>query len=561
MGQPADLKKQNDLYVAFAFAVADMLFELDADRRITFAVGAAMSLLGRPARKLTGRPFAGQFTPEAAGEVDHALAAMAGGARVRGVVVTARHDEGQAVAVELSGYRHPQEPGHLLVVLTHCRPRPHHGHRLAQSGLLDGEGFRAAADELLRNASPDEPYHLTLLELPEVERIRAEQGPEAAERFAVALGRRLRALSAGGDAAGQLAADRYGIIHGQTVDAGRIEQAVKDVAAEVAPSAAIIPKAATLVLDVADVPIDDIPNVLAYALNAFTRGAEAGGGMEAFTAGLQPRLSATVREMKAVRAVIAEGRFDILYQPIVDLWTRVVHHYECLIRFDGVGEKSPYDTVVFAEDTGLAGELDLAVAGRVIEAMRAVPMLHPALRFAVNLSGRSLSDPRVTARLRGLLAQHAAELRGRLLFEVTESAEIRDFAAVDAVLQEIRSLGFEICLDDFGAGAAAFHYLRALKVDHVKIDGCYIRDCLENPQSAAFIRSIVGLCADLGVHTIAEYVESAEIANFLKLLKVRYAQGYLYGKPMRPGRGRAGDSMAPWVTPLTEWKNGLLYVK
>ena len=561
MGQPADLKRQNDLYVAFAFAVADLLFELDADRRVTFAVGAAMSLLGRPARKLVGQPFVRQFTPEAAGEVERALATMDGGVRVRGVAVSARHDDGQAVTVELAGYRHPQEPGHLVVALSHGRPRLRPKRRLAESGLLDGEGFRAAADELLRNASPNEPYLLTLLELPEVERIRVEQGAEAAEKFAAALGQRLRALSAGGDAAGQLAADRYGIIHAPSVDAVRIEQAVKDVAAEVAPATIVAPKAATLVLDVAEVPIDDIPNVLAYALNAFTHGPDAGGGMEAFTAGLQPKLSATVREMKAVREIIAAGRFDILFQPIVDLWTRVVHHYECLIRFEGVGGKSPYDTVVFAEDTGLAGDLDLAVTGRVVAAMQAAPMLHPALRFAVNLSGRSLSDPRVTGRLRAMLGAYAADLRGRLLFEVTESAEIRDFAAVNAVLQEIRALGFEICLDDFGAGAAAFHYLRALKVDHVKIDGSYIRDCLENPQSAAFIRSIVGLCADLGIQTIAEYVETAEIANFLKLLKVRYAQGYLYGKPTRPGQGRAGDSMAPWVTPMTEWKNGLLYIK
>ncbi len=562
MAGAAELRKPHDLYVAFAFAVADVLFELDAEHRITFAVGAAMSLLGRPARKLVGQPFADQFEAAAQPELQRALAAMAGGGRVRGVVLAARHDEGAAKTIDLSGYRNPQDPTQLVVVIAHSRVRPRPTeHRVAQSGLLDAEGFRAVADELLRSAPTDEPYRLTLLELPEVERIRAEQGGPAAEAFVTALGTRLKALSAGGDAAGQLGDDRYGIIHDQSLDAGSIERAVKEVAAEVAPTATITPKTATLVLDVAEVPVDDIPNVLAYALNCFSRSDEAGGGLAAFAAGLQPRLSATVRDMKAVRETIADGKFEILYQPIVDLWTNVIHHYECLIRFVGDGDKSPYDTVVFAEDTGLAGELDLAVTNRVLEAMRAVPFRHPALRFAVNLSGRSLSDPKVIAKLRPLLNEAASSLKGRLLFELTESAEIHDFPAVNAVLQEIRGHGFEVCLDDFGAGAAAFHYLRSLKVDHVKIDGSYIRDCLENPQSAAFIRAIVGLCTELGIHTIAEFVETAEIANFLKLLKVRYAQGYLYGKPMRPAQGRPGDNMTPWLTPLTEWKNGLLYAK
>ena len=561
MGDAAELKKPHDLYVAFAFAVADVLFELDGEHRITFAVGAAMSLLGRPARKLVGQPFIDQFEAAAQPELRRALAAMAGGGRVRGVVLAAHHDGGQSVSVDLSGYRNPQNPAQLVVVLAHSRMRPRTEHRVAQSGLLDAEGFRAVADELLRNAPTDEPYRLTLLELPEVERIRAEQGSPAAEAFVAALGSRLKALSAGGDAAGQLGDDRYGIIHDVHLDAGSIERAVKEVAAEIAPTTTITPKTATLVLDVADVPVDDIPSVLAYALNSFSKSDEAGGGLAAFAAGLQPRLSATVREMKTVRETIADGKFEILYQPIVDLWTKVVHHYECLIRFTGNGDKSPYDTVVFAEDTGLAGELDLAVTNRVLDALAAVPFRHPALRFAVNLSGRSLSDPKVTGVLRPLLAEAATTLKGRLLFELTESAEIHDFPSVNAVLQEIRGHGFEVCLDDFGAGAAAFHYLRALKVDHVKIDGCYIRDCLENPQSAAFIRAIVGLCTELGIHTIAEFVETAEIANFLKLLKVRYAQGYLYGKPMRPAKGRPGDNMTPWLTPLTEWKNGLLYAK
>jgi EAL domain-containing protein (putative c-di-GMP-specific phosphodiesterase class I) len=557
MGNVSELKQPHDLYVGFAFAAADVLFELDADRNVVFAVGAAMSLLGRPARRLIGQPFVDQMIPISRLQLDSALAVMEAGGRARGIELLARHDNGADIRVEISGYRHPQRDDHLLVVMVHGRPRAATEHRVPQSGLLDAAGFRAVTDELVRHTPPHSPLTMTLLDLPEIARMRADQGTEAAERFVAALGTRLRLLSAGGDAAGQLADDRYGIIHDQSVSPTVIHDAVQQLAAICVPNAPPIdPKLTTLVLDLGDVPPDDIPHVLAYALNAFTRSAEAGGGAAALAAGLQPRLSATAREMRAVRDTIEGGDFDILYQPIVDLWTKVVHHFECLIRFSGNDERSPYDTVVFAEDTGLAGEIDLAVTKRVIESMHTAPLHHPMLRFAVNLSGRSLSDPKITQRLRPMLEDASPTLRDRLLFEVTESAEIRDFPAVNAVLQDMRGMGYEICLDDFGAGAAAFHYLRSLQVDHVKIDGCYIRDCLTASESTSFIRAIVNLCTELGITTIAEYVENGETANLLKLLKVRYGQGYLFGKPMRPTNTRT-----PWVTDRLDWRNGLLVWK
>jgi len=557
--------KQNELYVAFSFAAADMLFELDEAGRITFAVGTAMKLLGCPARLLPGTVFADLVTEAARPELERAFASMRAGGRVRGVTLAAGRAGGGAHAVEISGYRHPDKPGNLLVVMAHATQHPPTvgaERRVPQSGLLDRDGFQAVADQLLQSAPADHPYQMTLLDLPDVEALRTSAGSEAAESFVAELGSRLKALSVGGDAAGQLSDTQYGVIHSAEVDPASIQQAISEAAIATVPEAPPPkPTLSTLVLDVGDVPPEDIGHVLAYALNSFTK-AGAEGGLAALNAGLQPKLSATVREMKAVREMIGGGGFDILYQPIVDLWNKAVHHYECLIRFSGDDNRSPYDTVTFAEDTGLAGDIDLAVAERVIQAMRAPPFTHPALRFAVNLSGRTLSDPRVVKRLRPLLVDAAKTHRGRLLFEMTESAEIKDFAAVNAVIQEIRGMGFEMCLDDFGAGAAAFHYLRALTVDHVKIDGSYIKDCVKDIQVAAFVRAIVGLCNDLQVATIAEYVEDIETVNLLRLLKVRYGQGYLFGKPMRPGKAAdPKDCQRPWLTPAIEWRNGLLYWK
>jgi len=213
--------------------------------------------------------------------------------------------------------------------------------------------------------------------------------------------------------------------------------------------------------------------------------------------------------------------------------------------------------VVFAEDTGLVGELDLAILERAIAFMRAGAGSEPSLRFAVNLSGRSLSSPAMAARLLRLIGL-AADLRGRLLFELTESAAIADLAAVNAVIQEIRGRGHPVGIDDFGAGAAAFHYLRALKVDHVKIDGSYVREAATNAESLPFLRAITQLCRELKIATVAEHIEDEATANLLRVYNVRYGQGYYFGRPMRPSPKHQG-TRAPWLTPVTQWRNGLLF--
>lgn len=554
-----DLLQTRDVYVAFAFAAADVLVEVDGEGKVAFAVGAAMALLGQPARKITGLTLADLLPLTDRPILDQALKRMRKGERVRNAVFGVVKEDGSMGRVSMSGYRHPDRSHHCLIALTFA-PRPVSGDAVRQvpSRLHDSDSFRKVAERLMETGgSGDESYHMTLLDLPQVEAIRKQAGAAAAETFQTRLGDYLRACSVGGDAAGQLADDRFGVVHDASLDASVIEQAVHDLAVEAAPTAKLErPKSTTLVLDIADVSSAEAARALAYTLNAFTKeGGELKGDLSAM---LQPRLSETMRDMAALRTLIESRNFELMFQPIVDLWTNVVHHFECLLRFEG--GVSPYDKVVLAEDLGLIGKLDVGIADMAIRSLGSGPGAHPAIRYAVNLSGRSLSEPETIQSLRELMAK-AKSLKGRLSFELTESAEIRNLAAVSAVLQEIREMGFEVSLDDFGAGNAAFHYLRALKVDHVKIDGSYVKDCMVNGENVAFIKSIVQLCSELGISTIAEYVENADTANLLKLLKVRYGQGYYFGKPSRPGPHKPGEVEAAWTSPSLEWRRGLLYFR
>ena len=555
-----DLNRSRDLYVAFAFAAADLLIEVEPDGTMGFAVGAAMSLAGRPARLLSTVPLAALFVPEDSQRIARALARMDEGHRVRHLVLHTAAEGHPSKPVALSGYRHPHRTGARLVALTHASSLDLPAESYDPiSGLLDKDDFTDLARKMLAesaSANPDEAYRLTMLEVPQVELVRAEAGPLAADEFMARLGGTLKAHSVGGDAVGELGDNRFGLIHAPNVATNDIEQVVGELVKAFLPSSGSAPVSLTsLALDGAGISSEEAANALIYSLNAFSQSGSM--TLDGLTADFKPRLSETVAHMREIKAVIDSGDFELVFQPIVDLWNGVVHHFECLVRFPG--QSSPFETVTFAENVGIVGGLDLAILSRTMDFIRSPQGNHGALRFAVNLSGRSLSHPDTARRLLNMLDQNP-DMRGRLLFELTESAEVEDLPAVNGVLQVLRRQGFPGCLDDFGAGAAAFHYLRALQVDHVKIDGSYIKEISATGDATPFLRAIAALCNELKVGTIAEFVETQETANLLKLLKVRFGQGWLFGKPMRP-HSHSEPPLRGWVTDRLTWRKGLLICK
>ena len=168
----------------------------------------------------------------------------------------------------------------------------------------------------------------------------------------------------------------------------------------------------------------------------------------------------------ALRQAIAERRFQVLFQPVVALRSRAVHHYEALLRpapMAGAPWQTTQEFVTCAEALGLAEELDLAVLKQVLAALDRAP----GCSIAANISGQSMESEKFRSRLLQLLPSGSYR---RLLVELTETAEIEDVATAAATLKRLREQNIGVCLDDFGAGAAAFRYLRDFPVDYLKID-------------------------------------------------------------------------------------------
>jgi EAL domain-containing protein (putative c-di-GMP-specific phosphodiesterase class I) len=238
-------------------------------------------------------------------------------------------------------------------------------------------------------------------------------------------------------------------------------------------------------------------------------------------------LADTVADMDRA---IDKGRLCLALQPVMDAANEQVLHHEALLRVrtDGGALESAGRMIAAAEAMDVAYRLDLAV----LELAAAALARDPELQIAINISAVTARDAAQSQAWLKRLARFDVDL-GRVTVELTETAAPDDVGgAISTFAKEVRRLGARFSIDDFGSGYTSFSNLLALKPDEIKIDGCFVRDLRDDPNRIAFVKALVGLARDLGVSTVAEWVETAEDAATLKSLGVDALQGRFYGGPM-----------------------------
>ncbi|MCK5237034.1 MAG: EAL domain-containing protein, partial [Deltaproteobacteria bacterium] len=229
---------------------------------------------------------------------------------------------------------------------------------------------------------------------------------------------------------------------------------------------------------------------------------------------------------------IEEGRFIPWFQPIMDLKTGKVTHYEALARMlDDNGEVLlPGAFIDVAERFGYIGQIDREITGKVMAVQKETSDSGSPITFSVNLSGKLLNDHGTLDYLRAKIEETGANPKN-LVFEITETAAVSDLKVAATFVSELKTLGCKFSLDDFGVGFTSFVYLRELDVDYIKIDGSFIRVIEESENDRLFVKAITDVAKGLGVKTIAEFVGSQEAIDILKDIGVDYVQGYYIGKP------------------------------
>ena len=229
---------------------------------------------------------------------------------------------------------------------------------------------------------------------------------------------------------------------------------------------------------------------------------------------------------------LANDKFKLHYQPIVNILDGGISHYEVLIRMlDDKGEMIlPTPFIEVAEKTGLIHDIDHFVLRQSIHKIAAEQtQLQPTV-LGINLSAHSFSDPQLLPLLKDLL--NSSKINpNNIVFEITETAALSDINAAAQLIQEIRDLGCRFALDDFGVGFSSFFYLKELPVDFIKIDGTFIQNLTDNRNDQIIVKAITDIAKEFGIQTIAEFVEDEKTLRMLETLNVNYAQGFHVGKP------------------------------
>ncbi len=535
---PQQARAERDRFVALAFCWADVTLELDQDRKVAFAGGITDALLGKGAKDLAGRPFGDLVAPKDKNLLDQLLDMADKSGRLDDETVRFDGKSGP-VPIRISGYRMPDMDHHYFLGLRLGRPsNPTHPEKpLARdpgSGLYDADSFADVATERIKAAleKGDKDSKLTLVDVGLMDELRGRMEDEAFEELQRTIGVCLMANSVNGDAAGRIDEGRYGVLHSKDTDVAELEARIAEYAKDADPTGqGVEVSSGTMSVDADALAGGDIAQGLVYVINQFRQSR----GKDLTLSCLSDNLSSMVAEasdtLSGFREIVETSNFEMAFQPIIDVRDNSHHHYEVLARFPNVKTEdggSPFRFITFAEEMGLIADFDMAMAKKAMEWLRTSKL--SGRRIAVNLSGYSIGLPSFVDELERLVAANPWSSK-KLIFEITESAQIDDLNAVNRVIRMLRGRGHEVCLDDFGAGAANFQYLSTLEVDVIKLDGPALKQAMAGSRGKAYVKALSALCSELKIDIIAEMIDDEEGLRFIKDCGIRFAQGYYFARP------------------------------
>ncbi|GAB2512124.1 EAL domain-containing protein [Microbulbifer agarilyticus] len=230
-----------------------------------------------------------------------------------------------------------------------------------------------------------------------------------------------------------------------------------------------------------------------------------------------------------IHAAIRDDRLMLYRQPVVALQEKNrIHHYEVLVRMRGRDGDiiSPGLFLPAAERYGIIDDVDRWVIRSIFKYM-ALEQSSGAggFHYAINVSGISLGDEYFADFVLRELTD-AGVAPSRVQFEITETSAINNLDRALMFIHKLRAAGCSFALDDFGRGASSLAYLRQLPVDYLKIDGSFVRNMLEDEIDSAMVSTVDHLAKRMGISTIAEFAETPELLERLRLMGVDYAQGF-----------------------------------
>jgi EAL domain-containing protein (putative c-di-GMP-specific phosphodiesterase class I) len=243
----------------------------------------------------------------------------------------------------------------------------------------------------------------------------------------------------------------------------------------------------------------------------------------------QQRAKENMKTVSMIRKAIENSKIISYFQPIVDIETQKIVKYESLVRL--IDESDRVVSPAFFLDTAKKSDQYAQITSIVLEhSFSILKSCECDSMISINLSALDIEQADTRRKVLSYLDRYR-QYTHRVVFELLEDESVNDFDIVKNFIEDVKTYGVKIAIDDFGAGYSNYERLLDYEPDILKIDGCLIRDIETSSYSQSAVKSIVSFAKEQKLQTIAEYIENEAIFTIVKNLGVDFAQGYYFGKP------------------------------
>ncbi|MFG1762779.1 putative bifunctional diguanylate cyclase/phosphodiesterase [Micromonospora parva] len=413
------------------------------------------------------------------------------------------------------------------------------------TGLANRAALLSRGDQSLRQLSHDHPVALLLLDINQFKEVNDTLGHAAGDQLLRLTANRLNALVRPGDLLGRLGGDEFAllltavpVLGDRAAPMAHALRQAREIAERLAAPTEVAGVRMSIEVSVgvvvAAAGTADLTELLRRADIAMYQAKEGGGNVAAYDGARDAASTDQLALLAELReALTVDDQLVLALQPAVDLATGAPTGVEALIRWQHPrrGWLNPADFIRPVENSEQLGTFTRYVLNKALSVAAGWAREGLDVPISVNLSARSLLDPRLPVEIADALRRHQVPPH-RLVLEITETVVMSELEVIDEVLATLRSMGVQLAVDDFGTGFSSLTFLTRIAVDELKVDRSFVIRMADSPEAAAIVRTTVGLAHELGLRVVAEGVETAEQRMALAELGCTSAQGYHFFKPM-----------------------------
>jgi diguanylate cyclase (GGDEF)-like protein/PAS domain S-box-containing protein len=387
---------------------------------------------------------------------------------------------------------------------------------------------------------------VAMMDLDRFKDVNDSLGHHAGDALLVEIGQRLRRTLRSSDTVARLGGDEFGVLISKPRSDSDVVTVIEKIRSALELPVTIdglgLPAEASIGIAMFPQHGEDVDTLLRHADVAMYGAKEEKGGFAFYEKSRNAADPARLTLVSELRRAIEQRELVLYYQPKAQLSSGAVQSVEALLRWNHPtrGLVGPDEFIPLAQQTGLIKPLTLFVLDEALTQCRAWERAGITLGVAVNLSVRNLLDAEFPDQVRDLLKKHRVH-PALLELEITESTMLSDPVRTKRVLDKLSAMGVALSIDDFGTGYSSLSYLSQLPVNEIKIDRSFVMNMADSDNDAVIVRSTIDLARNLGLHVVAEGVETEQAWDRLSELGCTLAQGYYLSRPV------PADQLTEWL--------------